>query len=128
MRAPVLAWLGFALLLVRVLAIGRVGPGRERARWVIWVSFIVSFLALDFLFAFSLPLPLPVDLQGWVFFALVGAVAIGNQVGNPTFFLVKATHSSLFGFASRSWVFGGIVPFLALTAVKAHVFALAFGA
>ena len=128
MGAPVLAWLGFALLLVRVLAIGRVGPGRERARWVIWVSFIVSFLALDLLFEFFLTFAFASELARLGVFALVGAVVIGNQIGNPAAFVVKATHSSLFGFAAKAYVFGGIVPFLALTAGKAYVFAFAFDA
>ena len=84
--APVLAWLGFALLLVRVLAIGREGPGRERARWVIWVSFLVSFLAFDLLFAFFLTFAFASGLARLGVFALVGAVAVGNQVGNPVVF------------------------------------------
>ena len=116
------------------------GPSRERARWFIpWlggVNCFVSFLSFDFFFSFFLAfafalgvVSFPVPLKAWLgVFALVGTIVIGNKVVYPTAFLVKAAYSSRFGFASKPGVFGGIVPFLVLTAAHAHIFAIASGA
>ena len=121
-----MAWLDFVLLLVWVLDVVQgasfVGPGGERARWLAGVGFIISFLTFGLFFAFFFTFAFASGFTRLGVSALVSAVTIGDQAGDPTLFLVGAAHGFLFGFAAEAWVFRFVVPIQALAAGEAHVF------
>jgi hypothetical protein len=81
-----------------------------------------QFFAFDLFFVFFFTFAFASGFARLGVSALVSAVTIGDQDGDPTLFLVEAAHGSLFGFTAEAWVFCFVVPIQALAAGEAHVF------